>query len=148
MKILDDVVTNAKSVANELGKKAGKAIDISKLKISAAEITSEINKLYRELGNLVFLSKREGADNEIAVENIMNEIEALYDSLDAINDEITQLRSKKICPVCKNENPAEALFCNACGCALIEEEPEKQEDEAPAVDEEQKSPEGEEKPEE
>ena len=77
MKILDDVVTNAKSVANELGKKAGKAIDISKLKISAAEITSEINKLYRELGNLVFLSKREGADNEIAVENIMNEIEAL-----------------------------------------------------------------------
>jgi len=132
MKILEDVVTNAKSVANELSKKAGKAIDISKLKISAAETTADINKKFKELGNLVFLSKREGADNEIAIENIMNEIEALYDVLDSVNDELVALRSKKICPICKGENPAEALFCNACGSSLFEAEEEKKNEEVVA----------------
>lgn len=143
MRLLDDFVINAKSVASKLSKKAGKALDISKLKLSAAEITAEINKNFRELGNLVFLSKREGADSEIEIENLLNEIETLYDALDSVNDGIIQLRKKRICPVCNGVNPAEALFCNSCGSMLGEDEakeaPEEAYEEAQSeVDEESK----------
>ena len=83
MKILDDVVVNAKSVASEIGKKAGKAFDLSKLKFNAADLSGEINKKYKSLGKLVFLAKREGAENDLVIENVMNEIEQLQDGLQA-----------------------------------------------------------------
>ena len=122
MKVFDDVIINAKSIACDFSKKAGKAIDISKLKISAAEIKADINKKFKELGKLVYRAKKEGADAEVAIENLMNEIELLYEALDAVEEEIVALRSKVICPVCKSENPSEALFCNACGSSLMDEE--------------------------
>lgn len=137
MKIIDDVVVNAKSVASDLGKKAGKVIDISKLRLSAADISAEINKKFRALGKLVFTAKREGADNETDIEDIMNEIEDLYDQLDAVNEQIVLMRHQKICPVCKKENPAEAEFCNACGSALDvvdEKEESKPVEDAPIDD--------------
>ena len=37
MGILDDVVINAKSAAEAVGRKAGQIVDVSKLRISAAE---------------------------------------------------------------------------------------------------------------
>ena len=127
MKILDDVVVNAKSVASEIGKKAGKAFDLSKLKFSAADLSGEINKKYKSLGKLVFLAKREGAQNDLEIENVMNEIEQLQDDLDAVNEEILLIRNKKVCPVCKKENPVDALFCNACGTPLSVPEEKKEE---------------------
>ena len=128
MKFLDDVIINAKSVASELSKKAGKAIDISKLKLGEAEIKADINKKFKELGKLTYRAKKEGADAEIAIENLMNEIEILYEALDAVNDEIVQLKSKVICPVCKGENPSDALFCNACGSSIMDEETQEAEE--------------------
>ena len=41
MGILDDVVVNAKSAAEAVGRKAGQLVDVSKLRISAAEVNSE-----------------------------------------------------------------------------------------------------------
>lgn len=118
MKIIDDVVENAKAVASEISKKAGKAFDLSKLKFSAADLSGEINKKYKALGKLVYLAKREGAENDLEVENVMNEIKQLQDDLDTVNEEILRIRNKKVCPVCKKENAIDALFCNACGTAL------------------------------
>ena len=135
MKILDDVVVNAKSVASEIGKKAGKAFDISKLKFNAADLSGEINKKYKSLGKLIFLAKREGAENDLEIENVMNEIEQLQDDLDAVNEEILLIRNKRVCPVCKKENPSDALFCNACGAALSIPEEEAAEEAAEEVKE-------------
>ena len=38
MGILDDVVINAKSAAEAVGKKAGQIVDVSKLRINVAEL--------------------------------------------------------------------------------------------------------------
>ena len=50
MGLFEDVVINAKSAANAVGKKAGQLVDVSKLKISAAELNNEINKKYEQGG--------------------------------------------------------------------------------------------------
>ena len=42
-------------------------------------------------------------------------IDDLYEQLDAVNDQISALRSKVICKKCGAENPAEACYCNMCG---------------------------------
>ena len=56
MGLLEDVVINAKSAVTVVSEKAGKIVDISKLRINAAELNNEINKRYESLGRVVYLS--------------------------------------------------------------------------------------------
>ena len=49
MGILEDVVINAKSAANAVGKSATKLYDLSKLKVSAADLNGDINKRWAGL---------------------------------------------------------------------------------------------------
>ena len=47
MGIFDDVVVNAKSAAQTVGKMAGQFVDMSKLRINMAELNGEITKRYQ-----------------------------------------------------------------------------------------------------
>ena len=59
--IFDDVVVNAKACASAVSQKASTVYDVSKHKITAAEIRGDINKKLRELGALTY--KSEGSRN-------------------------------------------------------------------------------------
>ena len=57
MGIFDDVVVNAKSAAQTVGKMAGQFVDMSKLRINMAELNGEITKRYQELGRFIYEAK-------------------------------------------------------------------------------------------
>ena len=61
--IFDDVVVNAKACASAVSQKASTVYDVSKHKITAAEIRGDINKKLRELGALTYKSEVHGTDN-------------------------------------------------------------------------------------
>ena len=117
MGIFDDVVVNAKTAASAVGKKAGELVDLSKLRISAADINGDLNKKFQELGKLYYKVKK-GDAKEADLEKLTEEIEALYEQLDAVNAQIKIARHKKVCSNCKKEHPEEAAYCSACGTAL------------------------------
>ena len=102
MGLFEDVVVNAKEAVNAVGKKAGQMVDISKLRLSAADLNNEI-------------SKKTGNDSADLADECITTIDDLYEQLDAVNDQISALRSKVICKKCGAENPAEACYCNMCG---------------------------------
>ena len=71
MGILEDVVVNAKSAVNAVGKKAGIMVDISKLRISAADLNREIAERYESLGSIVYDSQKTGNSvQELIEENV------------------------------------------------------------------------------
>lgn len=120
MGLFEDVVVNTKSVVNVVGKKAGQIVDISKLRISAADLNNEISKRFEVLGRMVYDSKK--AESESNSEELVSEcitaIDDLYEQLDAVNEQLIQLKNKQICKNCGGENPQEAVFCNRCGSKL------------------------------
>ena len=82
MAIFDDVVVNAKSAAAAVSKKAGEIYDLSKLRISLASLRSELNKQYQVLGEAVFNSEPEAAEDtaeQITEQNFVNKSEHLDD---------------------------------------------------------------------
>ena len=89
MGLFEDVVINAKSAANVVGKKAGQLMDISKLKISAAELNNEMNKKYEALGKAVYDAKKIDADPSDLI------AEAMAEQLAAINQQIEETSSKE-----------------------------------------------------
>ena len=54
MSMLDDMIVNAKSAADAVGKTATKLVDISKLRISAADLNAEIDRKFESLGRAVY----------------------------------------------------------------------------------------------
>ena len=125
MGILDDVVINAKSVAEAVGRKAGQLVDVSKLHVSAAEVNAEITKRYQTLGQYVYENSREalGADPEAMGQ--MAELDELQTQLSVINKELGDKQNKTVCPTCGKHCGNADTFCSTCGTKLQTEPQEE-----------------------
>ncbi len=126
MGVFEDVVVNAKSAVTTVSKKAGKLVDISKLRLNATELNNEISKRYEALGRVVYDAAKEAQDVSGLIEECVISIDALYLRLDEVNDKISTLQSKVVCPNCGFSNEESSLFCSQCGAAL----PDLSEDES------------------
>ena len=80
MGIFDDVVVNAKSAAQTVGKMAGQFVDMSKLRINMSELNGEITKRYQELGRFIYEAKKAGSADEAELADQIAGIDDLYRS--------------------------------------------------------------------
>ncbi len=119
MGILEDVLLNARSAVDTVGKKAGKVIDMSKLTLAAADIKAEISKKYEMLGRVTFEGETTGKDYSKSVAEIVAKIKELKAELESVNEMIAGAKSKTKCPACGSYNVKGAVFCNKCGTRLI-----------------------------
>lgn len=120
MGILDDVVINAKSAAEAVGKKAGQIVDASKLRINAAELSAEISKRYEALGQYVYECCREKLVEDAEAVGKMAEIDELAAQHQAVTKELSDKQNKVVCPTCGKQSNLGAQFCSNCGTKLGE----------------------------
>lgn len=118
MGIFEDVMFNAKSAAATVGKKAGRLVDISKLRMNATELNNEISKRYEALGRVVYDAVKEEQDVSGLIDECVVSIDALYVRLDEVNEKINTLQNKFACPACGAQNDESSLFCSHCGTKL------------------------------
>ena len=121
MGLFEDVVVNAKSAVNVVGKKAGQIVDISKLRIKAADLNNEISKRFETLGRVTYDAKKTDNDSAELVAECVTAIDELYEQLDAVNAQLAALKSKTVCKVCGEQNPQSAAYCSKCGNKLSED---------------------------
>lgn len=134
MGIFDDVVVNAKSAAEAVGKKAASIVDISKLKITYAELNGEISKRYTELGQFVYENASEEMKANPEIAGRCAEIDYLISQTESVNKEILAKQNKKVCEVCGAQSDVTSAYCSVCGAKLPEEEIPVEEPVAEAVE--------------
>ena len=121
MGVLDDFIVNAKTAVDTVGKKAGQIADISKLRVSVADLNNDISKKFESLGKTVYEAKKTGQDQTESVSEAAEEIDDLYDQLAAVNQQLAAVRERTICKSCGTENPQGAVYCVKCGHKLSDE---------------------------
>lgn len=114
----DEFLDKAKALAAAAGKKTGEVVEVSKLKIQAVQINSDIQKAYERLGSIQYEKEKTGADNSDLVKVCISEIDALLAELADLNERIADTKSAARCPNCGAQNPEEAIFCARCGSSL------------------------------
>ena len=117
MGIFEETVVKAKEIADITGKKAGEIINLQKLRVSAATVSSQIAKLYEVLGRLHYDAVKSGTTNMSEADTVA-EIDEKRDELVELKSKIAQAKGKRICAACKAPNLAEAVFCHQCGQKL------------------------------
>jgi len=118
MATFEDVFVKAKKTIEKAGEKAGQALDIQKLKISAAELRYKINKDYARLGKAVYLSSQDGKNREGEREPIIAEIKRKSEALAELAQQICEAEGKTRCSACGYVNHPPAVFCSICGKKL------------------------------
>lgn len=118
MGILDDVVINAKSAAQTVGKMAGQFVDMSKLRINISELNGEINKRYQELGQFIYAAKKAGSADEAELQDKIAGIDDLYAQFAVVSAQLAAMQNKVTCPACGTQMPQDSMFCSRCGMKL------------------------------
>ncbi len=118
MSRFDDLLLKAKTVANAAGKKTGELVEVSKLKLEAVQINSDIQKAYERLGSVVYEQEKTGADNNDLIALCVSEIDGLLVELSDLNAKINEAKNTVKCMSCGAENPEGSLYCARCGSAL------------------------------
>ena len=131
---------------NSLGKKASEAYKVTadktskiaketKLRMQVADYKSQINDLYKEIGEVVYKKHSEDSKNSITkeLEEKCTKIDELSAQIDANLKECLKLKDKRTCPKCSSEVDKNVQFCPNCGEKLepiveekTEEEPAKE----------------------
>ncbi len=119
MGILEDVLLNARTAVDTVGKKAGKVIDMSKLTLSAADIKSELSKKYEMLGRITFEAQTTNKDYTKSIADIVAKIINLKAELESVNEALASGKSKVKCSACGNYNDKDAIFCSKCGTKIV-----------------------------
>ena len=118
MSVLDDVYVNVKSAAEAAGQAAGRFVDVSRLRMAAAEIRSEIDKNYRKLGQVVYASAKSEADCPELVEDYVTAIDELTAQLRSVTEAAEAAAPKPKCPACGSTARKGDTFCSKCGTKL------------------------------
>ena len=118
MGIFEETVVKAKEIADMTGKKAGEIINIQKMRVSAATLNAQISKLYEVLGRLTYDAAKNGLDTAAQSDQTVAEIDEKREELCELKAKIAEARGKRVCPACRADNGADALFCDKCGQKL------------------------------
>lgn len=118
MGFLEDAILKAKGAADYAGKKTGEFVELSKLKVSAAEVEKKIDSEYQELGKMVYNAAKEHTDCTEYVEEKAAAIDLLFTKHSELMDQIEEMKKLKKCPKCGHTNKPDAKFCSECGAEL------------------------------
>ncbi|MBR4949609.1 MAG: hypothetical protein IKZ25_02410 [Clostridia bacterium] len=113
--IFNNLFSKAKDLADLTGKKAGEIIDVSKIKISIAEINSEIKKNHEEIGKLYYDMEINGNDNLALMNTLIEDINQKKEKISNLNERYEELKNVIVCPNCKTKNESESIYCTKCG---------------------------------
>lgn len=122
MGILDDVVVNAKSAAETVGRKAEQIVDVSKLRIAIAEVNAEITKRHQALGEYVYNNCADALSADAEATGLISEIGELKMQQESMSKELLGKQNKKACPKCGVLSNVAAVFCSVCGTKLKDEQ--------------------------
>ena len=119
MGIFEDLYIKARSKLYGLSKKAGKYLDISKLKIKIAECEKDIEIKHQKIGEIVYNKIiNDEIFDKIDVLELVNDINNLKEDMHDYTEKINSLKGKCICKFCNSLNNEGSQFCSTCGNSL------------------------------
>ncbi len=118
MSFFDDAVSGAKDFGSAVSKKTGQLVDTAKLKVTASDLTGEINKRYKALGKAVYDARKSGTDIDGIVDECVRSIDTLNERLDEVRRRIAALKNKVICSACGAAMEPKSIYCSRCGSRM------------------------------
>lgn len=120
MDAFDNVGKAINNKRNLFTQKAKDYFTVSDYESSVKQIKSEIDALYKTLGERVYLTEKTKDCSTYSTQ--IAEISFKYDQISKLNSEIDKVKSVNRCPVCGGEIEEGNRFCPNCGSEMLNKE--------------------------
>lgn len=129
MDFLNKMGETLTSKSKDVAKKAKDITEIAKLSGQIGIREADLNRIYQELGRLVYAQKSEWFNQQLSEK--VGQADEVNQEIERMKKELLALKGLKQCPGCGEEISDEVVFCPKCGARMPEAE---QETEAEAAD--------------
>ena len=130
MEFFDKLGNKASEAYKVTADKTGKLAKEAKLRMKISELKSQINDIYKEIGECVYQKHTRDGEYDISkeIEEKCTKIDVLSDEIDSNLKQCLELKDKRQCPNCFAEIEKDVKFCPKCGTKQeeIKEEPAKE----------------------
>lgn len=111
----DKVKGMVSKTAKDAVKVSGDAVEYTKLKFKSGELNDKLNKLYAELGKIVYASMTDSEGDTENAEDICQQITLIKNQLEEVENELSSVTNKTTCSSCGAKVDADSTFCSKCG---------------------------------
>ena len=127
MEFFDKLGKKASEAYKVTADKTGKIAREAKLKMKMADLKSQANDIYEEIGKKIYEKhvKEETVDIKKDLEEECTKLDVISDEIDSILKECIDLKDKKVCKNCYKEIDKNMNFCPECGAKQENEEEQK-----------------------
>ncbi|MCD8049794.1 MAG: zinc ribbon domain-containing protein [Clostridia bacterium] len=124
MAFLDDIKDKASDAAVVAGKAVNEIYEATRIKMAIAEKKGTVKAIYREIGEAVYASVKNGEDASDVIEDKVAEIDAIFEEIEALRDRQMKIKKLRVCASCGSSVPDDCKFCPKCGSELDASEEE------------------------
>lgn len=118
MTTFEDILCKGKNAAECVGKKASDLVEVTKLKMEAAEVEKDVSATLEGLGRLVYDGRKSGQDVSALTEECITKIDELNAKVAELRKKIDEYNNILRCPQCQAVNTDDSLYCKKCGTKL------------------------------
>ncbi len=118
MGFLDDAISKTKEVFDVAYKKTDEVVTVEKQKFNIASLKSKREKDYADLGRVYFELVKNDTDLDDNTRNLVDAIREKNDEIARLNQDIQNIKNKRVCPDCNANIDANSSYCNSCGKKL------------------------------
>ena len=130
MEFFDKLGKKASEAYKVTADKTGKLAKESKLRMKISDLKSQINTIYKEIGETVYQKHTREGEYDITkeIEEKCTKIDVLSDEIESNLKQCLELKDKRQYPSCFAEIEKDVKFCPKCGAKQeeIQEEPAKE----------------------
>lgn len=96
--------------------RTGTLVETTKLNARITSEQKEIDRLYLQIGELVFRAREDGTSpDEAELEGLAGEIRERRDVIWELKENLAEAKGMKLCTKCRELMDAQAAFCPKCG---------------------------------
>ncbi|GHV06126.1 hypothetical protein FACS1894217_04200 [Clostridia bacterium] len=112
---LQNVLNRARNAVTEAGKKAGTLVDIARLNLKINDVKTAIDRLYRDIGEIVYKKSLDDAVSDERVPALLERITDRWAELKRLEELVADAKAPASCAVCRGAVGKNDAFCKACG---------------------------------
>lgn len=113
MTTFEDILCKGKNAAECVGKKATDLVEVTKLKMEAAETEKDIASTLEGLGRLVYDGRKSGQDVTALTEECIAKIDEMNAKVAELRGKIDEYNNVVRCPQCSAVNTDDSAFCKS-----------------------------------
>lgn len=105
-------------MAQNVAKKSGDMVEVTKININISSEEDNIATLYTKIGKYCYERFEKNGESDKVINELCRKIKSHNNTIETLNEKINEIKNIVKCKECENELSRDSSFCGKCGAKI------------------------------